>query len=110
MKELIITWIYANPAKVATIVAISTIMLAVIALDEPDLTPKQMEEKLKQEILNLDTKRDSKLNDLQREVDTLVKCRENITKDKGTAEPLKECTEYKEPIVPVANAMELTNT
>jgi hypothetical protein len=82
MKEILITWIYTNPAKVATIVAISTIMLAVIALDEPSLTPKQMEEKLKQEIINLDTKRDSKLNDLQKEVDSLVKCRENITKDK----------------------------
>jgi hypothetical protein len=110
MKELIITWIYTNPAKVATIVAISTIMLAVVALDEPDLTPKQMEEKLKQEIINLDTKRDSKLNDLQKEVDALVKCRENITKDKGTAEPLKECTEYKESIIPEVQAMEQTNT
>jgi len=85
-------------------------MLAVIALDEPDLTPKQMEEKLKQEILQLDTKRDTKLNDLQKEVDSLVKCRENITMDKGTAEPLKECAEYKESIVPQANAMEQTNT
>ena len=110
MKELLITWIYTNPAKVATIVVISTIILAVIALNEPDLTPKQMEEKLKQEILNLDTKRDTKLNDLQKEVDSLVKCRENITMDKGTAEPLKECSEYKESIVPQANAMELTNT
>lgn len=71
---------------------------------KPEATPQELEAKLKQEIQLLDSQRDTKLNELQKEIDMRATCREKITKEKGTTAPLLPCEPQPIQVVPQANA------
>lgn len=83
-------------------VILLTVMYLTTSTKEP--TPQELEEKLKQEIQLLDNERDTKLNELQKEIDMLTICRERITKEKGTTAPLLPCEQQPIQVVPQAQA------
>lgn len=84
-----------------------TLILLVVmyfTTSKPEATPQELEAKLKQEIQLLDSQRDTKLNELQKEIDMRATCREKITKEKGTTAPLLPCEPQPIQVVPQANA------
>lgn len=99
-----------KPIAIGITVILISIMYFLNSNKEPikEPTPQELEEKLKHEIQLLDNERDTKLNELQKEIDMRTICRERITKEKGTTTPLLPCEQQPIQVVPQANAQ--TNT
>lgn len=108
MQEQIIEYIKTHSMQIAWV---SAVMIALVVYISPSYDAKTLEQKLKDEITILDAKRDENISNIESEINTLTQCKDGITKDKGTTEPIKECDSYiNTNFVPQANAMVETNT